>query len=115
MDVLWLLLIVLFLATLNETLIEFLFGEILAKFAPKVSWVLKYIAVVSAVVMVFIYRLDIVYLLAKFTETEWQPLAEPSTLGIIITGIAVGKGSSYLHDLFKKYFVKPSTPSELPK
>ena len=53
MDVLWLLLIVLFLATLNETLIEFLFGEILAKFAPKVSWVLKYIAVVSAVVMVF--------------------------------------------------------------
>lgn len=115
MNILWLLLIVLFIATLNETLIEFLFADLIFKYLPKLNWTLKYIAVATAIGLAWAYRLDVIYMLASFVELDWQPFAQPQWWGILVTGIAVGKGSSYLHDLFKKYFVKPSTPSELPK
>ena len=108
------LLVILVLSFLVETLIEFLFGEPLAKFAPKFSWLLKYIAVACAIALTLFYKFDVIYLLGQFVTLDWQPLSDPSVPGMIITGIAVGKGSNYMHDLFKRFFVKPTTPTELP-
>jgi hypothetical protein len=42
-------------------------------------------------------------MLANFLGVSEIP---QTTYGIVITGIALGKGSNYLHDLIKKFFVK---------
>jgi hypothetical protein len=108
MEILGLLLVILALAFLVETLVEFLFGDILSRFAPSFSWTLKYIAVFACVGLAIFYKFDLPYLLGQFVDIEWIPLSDVSVPGMVVTGVAIGKGSNYLHDFLKKYFVKPT-------
>lgn len=105
MNIFGILAIVFLLAFLVESLVEFLFGQAFAHF-PAIqpySWALMYVAAAVGVVMAFIYRLDLVYLLAQLLELKW----EPNVVGFILTGLAIGRGSNYIHDLVTRFFVKP--------
>ena len=108
MNVFALLLIIFALAFLVETLVEFLFSDLIKLLLPKVQPQLpmKFIAVASAIGLAFFYQFDLIYLLAKFLETDWMPLQIVSVPGMIITGAAIGKGSNYVHDFVQKFFVK---------
>lgn len=104
-SVLVILAVVLFIAFLIETLVEFALGTIFEKvpaLAP-FKWLIMYVAIAVALFASFLYRLDLVFMLAQFLGTNDIP---QTTFGMIVTGVAIGKGSNYLHDLFKKYFVK---------
>ena len=105
MNVLLILAIVLFIAFLIETLVEFVTSPIFDKIPVLTphKWVVMYVAIAVAVFASFLYRLDLVFMLAQFLGVESIP---ETIYGTAITGVAIGKGSNYLHDLFKKFFVK---------
>ena len=108
------LLIAFLLAFLVESLTEFVFGKPFDKvpaLAPH-KWLLMYIALLVGVGVCFFYRLDIVALLAQYAGAP--TFAAVTWLGMLLTGMAVGRGSNYLHDLVMRFFVKPTTPAELP-
>lgn len=94
--------IILALAFLTETLVEFLFSDLFLQF-PKLAsykWTQKYIAVIVGIGGAFIYQFDLLYLLADFFGV---PLVH-SAFGIVMTGIGIGKGSNYLHDFIMRFF-----------
>ena len=105
MSVLAVMAVILLLAFLVETLTEFLFGDVFDKVPVLVpfKWCLKYVAVAVAVAGAFIYKFDIIQLLGEFLEAG-IPL---TNFGIAISGVAIGKGSNYIHDLIQRFFVKP--------
>lgn len=108
MSILLILAIVLFIAFLVETLVEFVTAPVFDH-VPKLQpfkWVIMYVAIAVAMFASFLYRLDLVFMLANFLGVSEIP---QTIFGIVITGIAIGKGSNYLHDLIKKFFVKPET------
>ena len=104
MNVIGTLAVIVLLAYLVETLTEFVLGDLLEKiaFAKKI---VKYVAILVAVGGAVVYRFDLIYLLGQFLTA---PIAW-TWFGTIITGVAIGKGSNYLHDLIQKYFVKPQS------
>jgi hypothetical protein len=117
MQIVGLLLVTLLLAFLVETLVEFLFGELFNSIPAlqPFSIVKKYIAIAVAIAYTFSYQLDLLYLIAQYVEIEWPTFANVSIPGMLITGIAIGKGSNYLHGFIAKFFVKPSSPQDLPE
>jgi uncharacterized membrane protein (UPF0182 family) len=93
------------LAFLVETIVEFLFGTV-AGFFP--AWQCdqrtKTSIIQTAAVMVgaggaFLYRFDILYLYGVYSQIPDIPI---TAYGIAITGIAIGKGSNYIHELISK-------------
>jgi len=113
-QVLLVFLVMIFIAYLIETLVEALLGPVFAK-VPKLEpfkWCLMYIAIAAGVYAAFLYRFDVVYMLASFLGVE---NLQVTVFGIVITGLGVGKGSNYLHDLFKKFFVKPTDVTAVAK
>jgi hypothetical protein len=105
-------------AFLVETLVEFALGMLFDKI-PKITpykWVLAYAAIAVGILGAFVYKFDVIFMLFSYLGVEsW--LGEPiriTIIGLIITGIAIGKGSNYLHDFLKKFFVKPSVENNLP-
>lgn len=104
-SILVILAVVLFLAFLIETLVEFALGTLFQKLpalAPY-KWLVMYAAIAVALCAAFLYRLDLIHLLAQFVGAGSIP---QTTFGVIVTGVAIGKGSNYLHDLFTRFFVK---------
>lgn len=98
------LVIIFFMAFLVESLVEYLFGQpfehipIVAKY----KWLLMYIAAVVGVLGAFMYGLDLLFLLGDYVG-----IVMPVTwFGILLTGLAIGRGSNFIHDLVGKFFVK---------
>lgn len=101
------------LAFLVETLIEFVFGTLFDKvpaLAPY-KWTLMYVAIVVGIAGAFLYQFDLLHILSLFLSTiasKTDPTAVPilpvTWYGMAITGIAVGKGSNYLHQFISKFF-----------
>jgi hypothetical protein len=103
--------IIFLLAFLVETLIEFLFGT-LAGFLVAVfpllegklgtfkTPIIQIFAIAAGIIGAFIYQFDVLYLLGMFLV---NPI--PITVyGLIITGVAIGKGSNYIHQLITQFF-----------
>lgn len=106
MEVLSILGVILLLSFMVETLVEFLAAPLVDN-VPALGayhWVQEYIAIAVGILGAFVYSFDLLYLLGSFVGAS-IPL---HPFGIALTGIAVGKGANYLHDLIGKYFVKPS-------
>jgi hypothetical protein len=104
--------IMILMAFLVESLVEYLLGEPFNHFPTwqPYRWLLMYVAAVVGVVGALIYKLDLLYLLAKFlADSSQQPLPWNVTIfGTIITGLAIGRGANYLHDIVSKFFTKPT-------
>jgi len=98
-----LIVIVFVLAFLTESFVEYLAGTPFDKY-PKLQphkWLLMYVSVGVGILLAIYYRLDLIYLISQYVGVEWQPLADASIVGEIITGIGIGRGANFLHDLMK--------------
>lgn len=86
-----------------ETLIEFVFGRLFNQiaFLRPYKWLQMYLAIAVAIALALFYRLDLLYFIGVYLQVDWQPFADISVVGMIISGIAIGKGSNYLHDIIK--------------
>jgi len=99
------LLIIFFLAFLVESLVELFFGQLFQRIAvlAPLSWTQMYIAAAIGIAGAFVYGFDLVALLGSYIG-----LAMPITwYGCVLTGLAIGRGSNYIHDLVGKFFTKP--------
>lgn len=101
-----LLMLVLFLAFLVESLVEFVLGVAFDK-VPVLQghkWVLQYVALGVGIVLAFAYNLDLV---AQMAAVLKLPLSV-SVAGKVLTGMAIGRGSNYINDIWSKFFKSPS-------
>ncbi len=105
------LLVIFALSFLVETLVEALFGrpiDLFKKLTPYKALILTYIAVGFGVLGAFIYHFDLLYYLGSLVGAPIMT----TTFGVVITGIAIGMGSAYLHQLISKYFPKAVMPNK---
>lgn len=112
MNIFGILAIMFLLAFLVESLVEYVFGQAFSH-VPALqpySWLLVYIPMAVGIGGAFMYGFDLLYLLGNWLEVDWPTLAAPSNLGMVLTGMAIGRGSNYLHDLVTRFFVKPKPP-----
>lgn len=104
------LLVIFALSYLVETLVEALFGrpiDLFKKLTPYKALILTYLAVAFGVIGAFIYRFDLLYFLGTLVGAPIMT----TTFGIVITGIAIGMGSAYVHQFVSKYFPKSAQVS----
>jgi hypothetical protein len=109
LQVLAIVVVILLLAFMIETLVEALLGKPLEKAGLKSwTWALMYVAVAVGIAAAWFYQFDLIYLLGSFLEDViGQPIMIPSTsFGVVVTGISIGMGSAYIHDLLKRFFRK---------
>lgn len=105
-DIAWKLALMFVLAFLAETLTEY-FARPFIKYdslpgnEPKngqriiPAFVLRYIAAVVGIALAVAYRADILALLGLPAWAPW--------IGWIVTGLIIGRGSNYLHDLVDRW------------
>lgn len=106
MDALKLLGVIFFLAFLVESLVEFFLGQTFDK-VPALTpykWALMYAAAAVGIVGAFVYKFDLLAIMGLYIGVTLQV----TTLGMILTGLAIGRGSNFLHDILDKFFVAPS-------
>lgn len=111
MKVVALIALIMLLAFLVESIVEYFFGKIVEK-VPALqpyAWVLIYVAMVIGIGGAWVYHFDLIYLLSLFMEeTLSVQLDLPTTwLGITLTGMGIGRGANFIHDIWKRFFVKP--------
>lgn len=91
--------IIFLLAFLVESFVEYFFGILtqkIAKLAP-FSWLLIYLSAGVGVGLAFWYQFDFISLSGDFLG---ETIAV-SPVGMILTGLMIGRGSNYVHDIFK--------------
>lgn len=94
---------VLALAFLAESLTEYLFsGPLEGLRLP--SGLLRYVAVGVGVLLAWAYDLDITRDLLELTP-------RPPILGVVLTGVILGRGASYVHDFYGSY-LRPTRSAE---
>lgn len=87
---------------LVEALVEYVFGTPFDKF-PKLTphkWLLMYVSLIVGVGVSYYYQFDMIYLLAKFLEVNLNM----TWLGILFSGLVIGRGSNFLHQFVSKFF-----------
>jgi hypothetical protein len=99
------LVIILLLAFLTETLVEFVFADLFEHIpaAEPFKWTIKYVAIAVGIGGAFVYGFDLIALLSQYLENT----ITATPFGITITGIAIGKGSNYLHQIISQFFPEP--------
>ena len=83
---------ILALAFLAESLTEYLFAGPLAA-ARLPSSLIRYVAVAVGVLLAWAYDLDI-------TRDVLGLTPRPAELGVILSGVVLGRGASYVHDFY---------------
>jgi len=89
------------LAFLSESLVEYLLGTPMDKI-PKLApwkWTLMYASGLMGTGLAFWYSLDLISVIAG---------KEPTWVGILLTGIMIGRGANWLHDFIGKYLPGPT-------
>lgn len=87
------------LAFLVEAGVEYIFGspfDKITKLQP-FKWLLMYVSLAAGVALAWYYRLDLPALVMQI---------EPSVVGYILTGTALGRGANWLNDLWQKFIHK---------
>lgn len=95
---------ILALAFLAESLTEYLFaGPLAALRAP--SSLLRYVAVAVGVLLAWAYDLDV-------TREFFHLTSRPAELGVVLTGVILGRGAAYVHDFYGTYLRSGPPSSE---
>lgn len=109
--------VIFLLAFMIETLVEFAFAPLFNHVPALKPYkdAQRYVAIAVAVLGAFIYGFDLLYLVALFLAnlTGAPATIGPTPYGIAITGVAIGHGAAYLHDLVMNYFKKPKLPAPM--
>jgi hypothetical protein len=100
------------LSFLIESGTEYIFGTPMSKIEKlkPFTWLLMYVSMAAGVGLSFYYKLDLIALLPTWLAELTQSTAAymPTPVGFVLTGLAIGRGSNYLHQLMSKFFpVKP--------
>lgn len=69
-------------------------------------WTLIYASAGVGMGLAFYYKLDFVHLVGVVVNLE-IPAGWP---GIALTGLSIGRGANYVHDLVSRYIKKPNFP-----
>jgi len=101
--------LILFLALVIESLVEAVIGEPLSTIGNQtlLKWkpyILRYIAMAVGVGLSFHYTLDLVSLTWQLLAEQLQlslPAISASPIGYVLTGLGIGRGASWLHQLLK--------------
>ena len=80
--------VALFLAVVNERLVEWFVSPVFEKYKWDTMW-LRYVAGVTGFLISFFGNIN---LLATYVDNPW--------LGLVLTGLVVGGGSNLVHELF---------------
>jgi nitrate/nitrite transporter NarK len=93
---------ILLLAFLIETLVEALFGRIVDHVPALLpyKWALIYVAVAAGIAGAWVYQFDVIYLASRFMEAP----VNITPFGMTVTGIAIGMGAGYIHQIISTYF-----------
>jgi len=102
------------LAFLTESLVEYLFGTPMTKIAKLApwKWCLMYVAAVVGVSLALYWKIDLIAVIANGiaqlsnVEYTWNV----SIVGQVLSGLAIGRGSNFLHDFLAKALQKPDVP-----
>ena len=104
------------LAFLVEAMVEYLFGTPFDK-VPALTpykWTLMYVALLVGVGLALYYKIDLVAVIAQVIARMVDPesgFAFPLTpVGMVLSGLAIGRGSNFLHDWLSKSMQKPELP-----
>ena len=90
-----------FIAT--EGTIEYIFGTLFDKIAKLTpfKWALMYLSLALGVFLAFFYQLDMVYIVA---QASGATAVTSSWVGLIATGVIIGRGANFVNDTWSKYF-----------
>lgn len=103
MQALGLAVMTLILAVIVEGFVEYFVGLPFQKIPTlnKYSWLLAYVSLVLGEIVAFYFSIDILFLISEYAlGSEW--LITPG--GIFITGVCIGRGSNYVHQILSKWF-----------
>jgi hypothetical protein len=99
------------LAFLTESMVEYFVGTVfdkIAKLTPA-KWTLAYIAAVVGIGLALYWKIDLIAVIANGvaklaqTETTWSV----TPIGQALSGLAIGRGSNFLHDFLANALKKP--------
>lgn len=92
------------LAFLVESMTEYLFGILFDKFVAmkKFKWTLQYLSAGAGVGLCFHYQLD----LMAFMQNTASVAAPPTAVGLVLTGLVIGRGANFVHQFVSQYFPK---------
>lgn len=98
--------VIFLLAFLVEALVEYLFGQACEHVAvlKPYQWLLIYVSAAVGIVGAFVYQFDLLSLLGSYLGAD----IPVTPFGIVLTGLAIGRGANWLHDAVVKFFVKPT-------
>lgn len=84
------------LAFLAESMVEYVFGTLAEKVVAlqPFRWLLAYVALAVGVGMAFWYQIDLITLITA---------EAPTTLGIVLSGLGIGRGANFIHDFVSNY------------
>ena len=85
------------LAFLTESFVEYFIGQWFDKI-PKLipwKWCLLYVSAIVGVLLSIFYKLDLISLIIG------NPI---TTVGMVLTGLAIGRGSNFLHQFVSQFF-----------
>lgn len=90
------------LAFLVESTTEYLFGTLFDKVSKlhEYKWLLMYLAGGVGVFVSFHYQLDLIAFLQQIMGVGVMP----SPVGIVFTGLTIGRGANYVHQFVSKFF-----------
>jgi hypothetical protein len=91
-------------ALMVEGLVEYVFGEIAnhVKTLEPYKWLTMYIALAVGVGGALVYQFDMLVVFAQWANVP----IEHNVYGVVLTGLAIGRGSNYIHDLIKNAFIQ---------
>lgn len=84
------------LAFIAESFVEYLFGQAVDH-APALApyrWLLLYVALAAGVGMCWWYQADLLSIILE---------QQPTTLGVVLTGLIVGRGANFVHQFVSQY------------
>lgn len=95
------------LGFLVESFTEYFLGAIFSHLPEawqKWKWTLMYISAAFGVIVAIHYQVDIVASLMRVFGIN-----HPDEIhGMILTGLGVGRGANFIHDLWSRFFPKPA-------
>lgn len=86
--------IITLLAFVNESMVEWIFGEWLEK------RVIKYVALGGGLLLAFAFQVTLLKNLAGIATA-------PYYADVILSGLVMGRGSQYVHDLYSRFLAPP--------
>lgn len=101
----WMLVLLALMGVLVEGSVEYLFGTAFDKWSVLTphKWALMYLSVAVGIGVSFYYSVDFVALAVNAAGAQMAT----NWVGILFTGIIIGRGSNYVNDLISKWFAKP--------